>query len=55
MQVQKQLSKKKGDKVYHKYVVVLKNDLVEKAQFKEGDELEGEAKKGEIKLRKKVI
>ena len=53
MRIQKQLGKKIGDKDYYKYVVVLPKEAVETASFKEGDELEAEAKKGEIKLKKK--
>jgi len=53
MKIQKQLSKKRGNKVYHKYILNLPSELLEKSGFKEGDELEAEAKKGEIKLKKK--
>ena len=53
MKVQKQLSKKIGDKTYHKYVVVLPEKVIKKAGFKEGDELEAKAKKGEVRLRRK--
>ncbi|MBA7637993.1 hypothetical protein ES703_45642 [subsurface metagenome] len=53
MKLQKQSSKKKGKKDYPKYVVVLPEDKVKEAGFKKGDELEAEAKKGEVRLRKK--
>ena len=53
MKIQKQLSKKRGDKEYHRYVINIPSDLMEKSGFREGDELEAEAKKGEIKLKKK--
>ena len=53
MKVQKQLSKKRGDKVYYKYVMVFPKEDVETAGFKEGDELESKSKKGEIKLVKR--
>ena len=53
MKIQKQLSKKRGEKVYYKYVIVIPNDIVEKSELKEGDELEAESKKGEIRLRRK--
>jgi len=53
MKIQKQLSKKVKDKVYAKYVVVLPKKTVEEAGFKEGDELEAEVRKGEIKLKRK--
>jgi bifunctional DNA-binding transcriptional regulator/antitoxin component of YhaV-PrlF toxin-antitoxin module len=51
MKLQKHYTKK--DKKYPKYEVVIPKELVEKSGFKEGDELEGEAKKGEIRLRRK--
>jgi len=53
MKIQKQLSKKRGDKKYFRHVVNINESLMEQSGFKEGDELEAEAKKGEIKLRKK--
>ena len=53
MKIQKQLSKKRGDKIYHKYILNIPKEILEKSGFKEGDELEAEAKKGEIKLKKK--
>ena len=53
MKIQKQMSDKRGDKIYHKYVVVIPEDKIQEAGFKEGDELEAEAKKGEIRLRRK--
>ncbi len=54
MKLQRQLSKKRGNKIYHKYVIVLKDELIEGAGFKEGDELEADVKKGEIRLRKEI-
>ncbi|MDO8622910.1 MAG: AbrB/MazE/SpoVT family DNA-binding domain-containing protein [archaeon] len=53
MKLQKQLSKKRGDKEYYRYVVNIPSDVIEQSGFKEGDELSAEAKKGEIKLRRK--
>jgi bifunctional DNA-binding transcriptional regulator/antitoxin component of YhaV-PrlF toxin-antitoxin module len=53
MQLQKQLSKKRGKKIYYRYTVNIPSELIEKANFKEGQELEGEAKEGEIRLRGK--
>ena len=35
-----------------KIVLVLPNDVIKQSCFKEGDELEVEVKKGEIKLKK---
>ncbi len=52
MKIQKQVSDKRGDKVYSKYVIVLPKDTIEKAGFEEGQELEVNAEKGRIVLRK---
>jgi hypothetical protein len=54
VKLQKQSSKKKGEKDYPKYVVVIPQDKVVASGFHEGDELEAEAKKGEIKLKRKT-
>ena len=51
MKLQKQKSDYKRG--YHKYVVVIPNDVVEKSGLKEGDTLEATPGKGEIRLRKK--
>jgi anaerobic selenocysteine-containing dehydrogenase len=53
MKIQRHLTDKRGDKKYYKYVVVISEKTIEKSGFKEGDELNAEAKKGEIKLKKK--
>lgn len=53
MKVQRQFVNKRGDKSYHKYVVVIPPKVIEKAKLKEGDELVAKVKKGEIKLRRK--
>ncbi len=53
MKIEKVKSRKYKDKQYHKYRVVIPNDIIEKSGFKEGDELKADAQKGEIKLRKK--
>ena len=53
MKIQKHSSKKKGEKDYPKYVVVIPKHVIDESGFQEGDELEAEAKKGEIKLRRK--
>ena len=50
MKLQKHYTRK--GKQYPKYEIVLPKDAVEKAGFKEGDELQAKAKKGEIRLRK---
>ena len=51
MKLQKHYTHK--GKKYPKYEIVLPRKAVEEAGFKEGDELEAEAKKGEIKVKKK--
>jgi len=53
MKLQKQLSRKVGDKVYPKWVLVLPPDIVEKAGLKEGVDIEAEIKNGRIVLKKK--
>jgi len=53
MKLQKHSSRKaKNGDDYYKWEVILPKESVKKAGFKEGDELEAEAKKGEIRLRK---
>jgi len=54
MKVQKQLSKKVGKKIYHKYVVVLPENLIKKASFRIGKELRAEARRGLISLKPKM-
>jgi len=44
MRLQKQLSRKYGDKEYAKYVIVVKPKLIEKLGWKAGEELEAEVK-----------
>jgi len=53
MKLQKQLSRKVGEKRYPKWVLVIPPDVVEKSGFKEGDELKAVGKKGEIIIKKK--
>lgn len=54
MKLQKQLGKKMGGKVYHKYVVVIPPEIIEKSEFKEGDNLEADASKYHIIIKKKL-
>lgn len=54
MKLQKQSSKKKGEKDYPKYVVVIPEELIKKSELQVGDELEGEASKHHISLKKAV-
>ncbi len=51
MKLQKHITKKGTH--YFKWEVILPADKVETAEFEEGDELEVESKKGEIRLIKK--
>jgi bifunctional DNA-binding transcriptional regulator/antitoxin component of YhaV-PrlF toxin-antitoxin module len=54
MKLQKHPSRKaKSGEDYYKYEVILPKRAVREAGFKEGDELEAETQKGEIKLKKK--
>lgn len=53
MKIQKQLSKKRGDKEYYRHVINIPSEILKKSGFKEGDELKAEAKKGEVRLRKR--
>ena len=53
MKILKEKSREYNGKPYFKHKINIPNQLLEKAEFKEGDELEGNAKKGEIKLRRK--
>lgn len=52
MKIEKVKSRNYKGKQYYKYRVILPEGLVKEAGFKEGDELEGKAEEGEIKLRK---
>ena len=53
MKLQKQFSRKVGEKEYSKYVAVFPPDIVEKSGFKEGEELEAIADKGKIILKRR--
>jgi len=52
MRIQKQLSNKRKEKIYYKYLVVIPPMQVKESGL-EGYELEAEIKNGEIKLKKK--
>lgn len=49
--LQKQLSRKVGNKKYPKYVVVIPEKDVKKAGFSEGEELKINSRKGRIVLK----
>ena len=51
MKIQKHYTRK--DKSQWKFEIVIPKKEIEKADFKEGDELEAKSKKGEIRLKKK--
>ena len=51
MKVLKEKSRVYNGKPYYKYKVNIPAEDLEKAGFKEGDELEAEVKKGEIVLK----
>lgn len=53
MQIQKVLSRKYNKKEYYKYLIVIPEIEMTKSEFVEGEILEVETKKGEIKIRKK--
>jgi len=38
---------------YHKYVIVLPEEIIKQSGFKVGDELNADVKKGEISIKKK--
>ncbi len=53
MKVLKEKSREYGKKKYYKYKVNIPKDIIKKAGFKKGQQITAEAKKGEIKLKKK--
>jgi len=52
MYLQKQLSKKVGDKEYAKWVIVVPPKIIEKLGWKSGEELEAEIKKDKLIIEK---
>jgi len=53
MRLQKQLSRKVGNKEYAKWVAVIPPKIVEEAKLKEGEELEVKVKDGKLVIEKK--
>ena len=53
MKLQKRFLREIKGKKYYKFMVNIPPKLIKKAGLKAGDELEGEAKKGEVRLRKR--
>ena len=55
MKLQKHVSRKsKAGDDYFKWEIILSKEAVKKAGFKEGEELREEARKGEIRVRRKI-
>ncbi len=52
MKLQKRLSRIYKGKKYHKYILVIPKEDIEKARLKAGDELKSEVKEEEIRIRK---
>jgi len=52
MKLQKRLSREYKGKKYYKYVLVIPKKEVNKAKFKEGDELNIDSKESEMKIKK---
>ena len=52
MKIQKQLSKKRGNKIYYKYVLVIPSEKIKEAELKEGDELEIKSEKHKLTIKK---
>ena len=55
MKILKEKSRTYKGKSYYKYKVNFPDKLLKEAGFKEGDELKAQAKKGEIRLRKRKL
>jgi len=53
MKIQKVLSRKYKDKEYHKFILVIPEEEIKISGIKEGEELEAESKKGEIKIKRR--
>ena len=52
MKLQKQLSKKRGEKKYYRYVINIPSKIIKKLGFKAGDELKGNIKKDKLVIEK---
>ena len=52
MYLQKQLSRKVGNKEYAKYVIVIKPKIIEKLGWKDGEELDAEIKGDKLVIEK---
>lgn len=52
MKLQKQISRRIGDKEYAKYTVVIPGELVKELQWKDGEDLEPKVQDGELLIKK---
>jgi len=55
MKLQKQLSKKRGEKKYYRYVINIPEKIIKKLGFKAGDELKVDVKSGKLVVRKEWL
>ncbi len=55
MKLQRRLSRAYKGKKYYKYILVIPEKEIKKAEFDEGDFLKIDSVKGEIKINKEVI
>lgn len=53
MKILKEKSREYNGKPYYKYKINLPEKVMKEADFKEGDELEAETSKGEVRLKRK--
>jgi hypothetical protein len=53
MKLQKRFLREVNKKKYYKFMINIPPEIIEGAKLKEGDELEAEAKNGEVRLKKK--
>ena len=53
MKIIKEKSREYNGKDYYKYKINIPEKIIKEAGFKEGDEIEAETKKGEIKLKRR--
>ena len=53
MRLQKQLSRKVGNKEYAKYVIVVPPKIIEALEWKDGENLEAEAKENKLVIKRK--
>ena len=53
MKLQKQISRKVGDKEYAKYVLVISSEVVKKVGWKVGQEIEAQISYNSVKLKPK--